>query len=408
MNNLKYIPSRFYKTLLLLLIAIDFFGLIPFDFLTLRGMQLLIYVPLTVLGLFQRKTIMHKCIFAIYIAVFCNAISSFVYNSQSIIASLSASTFVFHFSVFFALYSIKPSYYELEKASINLAYIGLLLYFIQYIFLGVPILSSVTGWRAENEYDLVRFDISGETIIVLTFLMFLNRMVLKFKRKYLVFVILSLLMFLLHGYRSILIGVVLAFLFMYYIIYGLKKFYKVFLMACLAGAIVYGLTQFDFLKESLSFMSEKSANESGDIESNVRIMELLYFYNEYLQSPFEWVFGGGFPGNSSYGKYMQNIQDVGSLFYGRVNWVDLGFIGMSFVGGLTLVILWLRLLLLTLKKVPTQYLYIGAFTIYIMASSITLNIGCTSSAIAIECVALYMFMLVFKNKKNEKNSILLK
>lgn len=408
MNNLKYIPSRFYKTLLLLLIAIDFFGLIPFDFLTLRGMQLLIYVPLTVLGLFQRKTIMHKCIFAIYIAVFCNAISSFVYNSQSIIASLSASTFVFHFSVFFALYSIKPSYYELEKASINLAYIGLLLYFIQYIFLGVPILSSVTGWRAENEYDLVRFDISGETIIVLTFLMFLNRMVLKFKRKYLVFVILSLLMFLLHGYRSILIGVVLAFLFMYYRIYGLKKFYKVFLMACLAGAIVYGLTQFDFLKESLSFMSEKSANESGDIESNVRIMELLYFYNEYLQSPFEWVFGGGFPGNSSYGKYMQNIQDVGSLFYGRVNWVDLGFIGMSFVGGLTLVILWLRLLLLTLKKVPTQYLYIGAFSIYIMASSITLNIGCTSSAIAIECVALYMFMLVFKNKKNEKNSILLK
>lgn len=408
MNNLKYIPSRFYKTLLLLLIAIDFFGLIPFDFLTLRGMQLLIYVPLTVLGLFQRKTIMHKCIFAIYIAVFCNAISSFVYNSQSIIASLSASTFVFHFSVFFALYSIKPSYYELEKASINLAYIGLLLYFIQYIFLGVPILSSVTGWRAENEYDLVRFDISGETIIVLTFLMFLNRMVLKFKRKYLVFVILSLLMFLLHGYRSILIGVVLAFLFMYYRIYGLKKFYKFFLMACLAGAIVYGLTQFDFLKESLSFMSEKSANESGDIESNVRIMELLYFYNEYLQSPFEWLFGGGFPGNSSYGKYMQNIQDVGSLFYGRVNWVDLGFIGMSFVGGLTLVILWLRLLLLTLKKVPTQYLYIGAFTIYIMASSITLNIGCTSSAIAIECVALYMFMLVFKNKKNEKNSILLK
>ena len=138
------------------------------------------------------------------------------------------------------------------------------------------------------------------------------------------------------------------------------------------------------------------------------IMEFLYFYNEYLQSPFEWVFGGGFLGNSSYGKYMQNIQDVGSLFYGRVNWVDLGFIGMSFVGGLTLVILWLRLLLLTLKKVQTQYLYIGAFTIYIIASSITLNIGCTSSAIAIECVALYMFMLVFKNKKNEKNSILLK
>lgn len=395
MNNLIYIPSRYYKTLLLLLIAIDFYGLIPFDFLTSKGMQLLIYIPLTVLGLFQSKTIMHKSIFAIYIAVFCNAVSSLVYNSQSIIASLSASFFVFHFSVFFGLYSIKPSFCELEKASIRLAYIGLLLYFIQYIFLGVPILSSVTGWRAENEHDLVRFGISGETVIVLTFLMFLNSMVLEFKRKYLVFVILSLLMFLLHGYRSILIGVVLAFLFMYYRIYGLQKIYKVFLMVCLAGVVFYGLTQLDFLKASLSFMSEKSANESGDIESNVRIMEFLYFYKEYLQSPFEWVFGGGFLGNSSYGMHMQNIQDVGSLFYGRVNWVDLGFIGMSFVGGLTLVILWLRLLLLTLKKIPTQYLYIGAFAIYIIASSITLNIGCTSSAIAIECVALYMFMLVF-------------
>lgn len=408
MNNLIYIPSRYYKTLLLLLIAIDFYGLIPFDFLTSKGMQLLIYIPLTVLGLFQSKTIMHKCIFAIYIAVFCNAVSSLVYNSQSIIASLSASFFVFHFSVFFGLYSIKPSYYELEKVVVQLAKIGLLLYFIQYIFIDVPILTSVTGWRVENDYDLMRFGVSGDAIIVLTFLLFLNRIVLKFKRKYLVFVILSLLMFLLHGYRSILIGVVLAFLFMYYRIYGLQKFYKVFLMVCLAGVVFYGLTQLDFLKESLSFMSEKSANESGDIESNVRIMELLYFYNEYLQSPFEWVFGGGFLGNSSYGKYMQNIQDVGSLFYGRVNWVDLGFIGMSFVGGLTLVILWFRLLLLTLKKVPTQYLYIGAFTIYIIASSITLNIGCSSSAIAIECVALYMFMLVFKNRKNEKNSILLK
>ena len=40
MNNLKYIPSRFYKTLLLLLIAIDFFGLIPFDFLTLKGLSI--------------------------------------------------------------------------------------------------------------------------------------------------------------------------------------------------------------------------------------------------------------------------------------------------------------------------------------------------------------------------------
>lgn len=408
MNTLTYKSSRYYKTLFLLLLSIDFYGLIPFDFLTSKGMQLLVYVPLTVLGLCQKKTILHKMIFAIYVAVLGNAVSSLLYNMQSIAASLSASFFVFHFSVFFGLYSIKPSYYELEKVVVQLAYIGLLLYFIQYIFIGVPILTSVTGWRVENDYDLMRFGVSGDAIIVLTFLLFLNRIVLKFKRKYLLFIVASLLMFLLHGYRSILMGVVLAFLFMYYRIYGLRKFYKVFLMVCLAGVVFYGLTQLDFLKESLSFMSEKSANESGDVESNVRIMELLYFYNEYLQSPFEWVFGGGFLGNSSYGMYMQKIQDFGSAFYGQVNWVDLGFVGMSFVGGLALVFLWLRLLLQTLKKVPTQYLYIGAFTIYIIASSLTLNIGCTSSAIAIECVALYMFMLVLKNKKNEKNSVLLK
>lgn len=111
----------------------------------------------------------------------------------------------------------------MEKAVIILSKIGLLLYFVQYVFLDIPILTTVTGWRTLNDYDLVRFEVIGETIMSLTFFMFLNKIIFSFKREYFVYIILALLMFLLHGYRSILIGVVLAFLYMYYRIYGMRK-----------------------------------------------------------------------------------------------------------------------------------------------------------------------------------------
>lgn len=93
-----------------------------------------------------------------------------------------------------------------------------------------------------------------------------------------------------------------------------EKIYKVCLLLVVAVIAFYGLSQLEFLKSSLSFMSEKSSSESDDINSMSELWSFCIFYNEYLQSPFEWVFGGGFLGNSSYGMHMQNIQDVGSLF----------------------------------------------------------------------------------------------
>lgn len=399
MNPLIFSNKRYFKLLFLILLSIDFYGLIPFEFLTNKLIQIIIYLPLFLISYSQKKTEYHKNIFYLFIFLFFNYFSSYHYNNQSIIASFTSSIFIYHFTLFFLIFKLHPSIYEIEKVIKNISFVGLILYFIQYIFISFPFITSLTGWRStsDNNVDLLRFGISGEVIIILCFLMIINNIKNTRSIKSYVFAFGVIVMIILHGYRSIIFGFLGACLYL-----GIKKFKIKYISKALALILVIFIILFitirlDFLKDSLDFMTSK--NTQFNDENNSRIITFYYFYNDYLHNIFEWIFGGGFLGNSEYGRHLNYIQEVGSIRYGKVNWVDLGFIGLSFIGGLLFTIQWIKLLLLNLRDVDSRYYYIGAFSIYLILSTLTLNIALTASSIAIQCLAFYMFYIIKNNKK---------
>lgn len=82
-----------------------------------------------------------------------------------------------------------------------------------------------------------------------------------------------------------------------------------------------------------------------------------------------------------------------------VNWVDLGFIGVSFMGGILMVICWIRLLLLNMTSIPVQYKYLAAFSLFLIGSTLTLNTAFADNAMAVQAFALYFGSHVKINKK---------
>jgi hypothetical protein len=222
-----------------------------------------------------------------------------------------------------------------------------------------------------------------------------NRLFNKFNWYYLAFVMIISAYLVVHGYRTLIIAFIIA-----YIVLYLKYFKNRFSFNAILGIgfLLFAFVILSNVKEFqhvISFMIDKSTYQAKAGSENMdRYMELSYFWNEYLKAPWEWIFGGGFSGNSSYGVHMFNIQNYGSRTYGQVNWVDLGFIGMSFMGGLVMVGLWVKLLIMCMRRVPEEYYYIGAYCLYMILSSLTLNAAFYGNNIVVQCLVFFLFLKV--------------
>ena len=90
-----------------------------------------------------------------------------------------------------------------------------------------------------------------------------------------------------------------------------------------------------------------------------------------------------------------------------INWVDLGFIGLSFMGGILMTICWIRLLLLNMRRIPVQYMYISAYSVFIIVSTITLPQAFNDCATTIQGLAFYFgYRLTIEEEYSYENSIL--
>ena len=103
---------------------------------------------------------------------------------------------------------------------------------------------------------------------------------------------------------------------------------------------------------------------------------MKYFFDN-IGKPFEWLFGAGFLG--------KNLNDL-SIF---INWVDLGFIGLSFMGGILLTICWIRLLCFGIRSYQLSRVYVNVFFLYIIFSTILLPTAFNNKSIVVQCLMLY-------------------
>ena len=385
-----------------MLYATNFCGFAPIADLYPKG-NMTYELPLLALMIYcgtkiKERNEYKKWMFLLFITLIFNYFSTMTFEGRGFVNAMRASSFINYLFVFFPIVVIRPTILEVEKVIKYLGILCLMLYFIQQILLPTPIVESLTsGWRKANDagtFDIKRFTVTGEIIMFLFQLIAINKYFLTKNKKELLYVLLVFTMCILHGYRSIILAMLVSIIYIYHKIKGIKLNTQTIFFVILFILAYYIISLTPFVQDILGTIAEKNEKQFSNSSNNWlemdRIIELDFFINQQLQSPLEWIFGCGFLSKEEY-KNAGLIPDF-------INWVDLGFIGLSFMGGILLTFCWLKLLLLNMRKVNIRYVYLAAFSVFVITSTLTLPVAFNDRAPAIQALAFYIGFLIHKQK----------
>lgn len=369
-----------------LLLGTNFLGLMPFaGFVNINTKPVILFKCIVFLFFavetYNPKNKIDRWLLYLWIAFALNKVSSVFFRGQSILEVPFQGSFIYDFGFYYILSYIKPSVRQIEKAIICLGSAALILYFIQYVLLPTPILESLAeGWRSSegvSELDIDRFSVTGEILISLLGLFYLNKYLLSKKLICLLVVIGVFLFTILHGYRSVILAYVITCLLLYFKINGFHFNRTTISLLMLLFCFLFLLNFTPIFDDILGTINEKNERQSAlSFQEIDRVIEFKYFYDN-IGKPFEWLFGAGFLG--------KNLTDLSSF----INWVDLGFIGLSFMGGILLTICWIRLLCFGIRSYQLSRVYVNVFFLYIIFSTILLPTAFNNKSIVVQCLMLY-------------------
>lgn len=369
-----------------LLLGTNFLGLMPFAGFVNINTKPVILIKCLIFLFFAVETYnprnkIDRWLLYLWIAFALNKVSSVFFRGQSISEVPFQGSFIYDFGFYYILSYIKPSVRQIEKAIICLGFAALILYFVQYVLLPTPILESLTeGWRSSesvSEFDIERFSVTGEILISLLGLFYLNKYLLSKKLICLLVVIGVFVFTILHGYRSVILAYVITCLLLYFKINGFHFNRTTISLLMLLFCFLFLLNFTPIFDDILGTINEKNERQSAlSFQEIDRVIEFKYFYDN-IGKPFEWLFGAGFLG--------KNLTDLSSF----INWVDLGFIGLSFMGGILLTICWIRLLCFGIRSYQLSRIYVNVFFLYIIFSTILLPTAFNNKSIVVQCLMLY-------------------
>lgn len=390
--------TRFPQLMLLMLWAIMFFGVYAISQYYPDGMtyELPVLFVMIICGYSKVSKSKYKTWYTLFIiALITEYISSNYFEKAEITECIRTSSFTHYLFVFFPLALISPSINDIEKGIVWLGRIALVVYFVQYLLLPYPIVQSLAaGWRltSSSEFDIVRFNVVGELIMFFYLFYSFDRYLKNSDKISLLPVSLVVLMCVLHGYRSWILAMVFCMLVQFFIRRGVKLSFKTIGFTLFTVMIIYVLSSLQVVQDVWEAMSDKNDNQfaAGRTFADLdRFIEFEYFYESRIQNVWEWMFGSGF---------LFGRADEGSF----VNWVDLGFIGLSFTGGIFMTVCWLRLLLLNFSnKIDKEYLYLKIFTLFVLLGTLTLPLAFNDKAPAIQALALYLGYKLSSGNKTE-------
>ena len=391
----KVFTRGYIVTLLLVLYFTHFCGFVPLAGM-LRGSGLTFELPILAVffccGLMSKdkKSDYFKWFIYLVITVLLNYVSTMCFENRSFIAAVQSCSFVHYLLLFFPLCVLQPTVKDIERVVITLGIYQLVLYFVQQALLPTPIVESIaSGWRTTNDsstenFDFLRYSITGELLMYWFQLLCMNRFISSKKIIYLIGVLAVAVMCVLHGYRSTMFAMIIGLGFLFIKVNGVKINVRSvsIVVACLL--FLYFMDDIPVFHDVLERISEKNENQfsnGGGFADLDRVIEFDFFYNHQIQNFWEWFFGCGFLSKEEYAPL------PGIMYW--INWVDLGFIGLSFMGGILMTICWIRLLLLNMRSVPVLYMYISAYSVFVIASTIVLPQAFIDCATTIQGLALY-------------------
>lgn len=391
--------KKYCLTLLLILYFINFGGLYPICTF-LRGGGLTFELPVLAFFLFcsilnhDKNKVYRKWLWFLLGTLLLNYVSTYYFEGRSLYTAVGSASFVHYLFLYFPLALIKPTVKDLEHVVITIGIYLLAIYYLQQFLLPTPIVLSIKqGWRVDaGDFDILRYSLGGELFMYLFQMLCLNRFLTTKKKLYLVGVILVALMSLLHGYRSGMFAMIFGLIYVYILTNGIKFNSKTISILVLLFLFFSFIDQIPVVGDVLDRISEKQehqfsgGNSFADLD---RVIEFNYFYNGQIKNIWEWILGCGFLSKDEYSFL------VPQSFY-WVNWVDLGFIGFSFMGGILMTVCWIRLLLLNMFRKPLRFQYLGAFSLLVILGTLTLNMAFADNAAVVQAFALYFGSRVYK------------
>lgn len=391
-----------YIIILLFLVLNHFFGAFPMSFS--------ITVPILLFCLYmgwKQPTDYRKIFLLIFVGILASMVSCMINRGQSIIDSIKAMPNYFGLLFYFFLKWRKFKLTTVQSALVWLIIVFDILYIAQYYLIdyGINFLN-IDDWMLSDSTEGNRLRVMSGGLYSLGMFYGIVQWYITHKNKYLALFIVGVFVMLLTGYRQFLLSSLIALLFM---IYKLDKRIKPKHIGYVAAIVVVGyvLYQIPAVQGKIAGMIER--NDTGaslDNKDYIRVIQWEFFNHEYFKNGWEHFFGSGLPlpgAKSGFGKYFQTLTDQG------LQYVDWGIIGVSWMLGILTFVgyVWMALAAI-LKRVPSVYLYVCLWYIFLLSSSITNWEFFRNGNFLVHAMALYIIELASKENEKNKSCLLLK
>lgn len=388
--------------ILILLIQLNFFNLSIVPLSTIdNGLKLLqwIMIFLGIIFSLRRPAKYNSFFIFIGISLIVNFISSSYFRDQDILVSLKTSFFLVQIFFYYFLVVYNASVKSIEKIFVLFSIALFILFIAQLSLYPIKIFNSDIGVSTIST-EVVRWTFYGQGFLSLGLLFSFNKFHEKKDNKFLLLSIILFIYFLLQGSRSIIIAIIIAFLFLlykngYFKITG--KNFGVFLLFVLFGIGIMNIPKFNNI---INYSINRSIADKNSNEDYVRFVQLDYFFNSHAKNNIEFILGSGLPGDTKYGRKMNANADASTNLF-PINWVDLGFLGLAFIVGFPFSICLIYILLkegIKKNKYLPRFYYIQSWYLYLIFSTILYPTAFIGGNMIVLAMTLYVLHKGNKNK----------
>lgn len=364
------------------LMTTNFWGATGFGLKTM----LVLSSPFLLFFLIVRQSYFKWNLTALFICYVVNILSCLYFRSQDIMATTLAVM-----PLLFIFYYFGLSYYRIpiavmENALVLLAYLFCVSYLVQYMVYPIEIFTKFT---AEHDAGAdVRFRLAGQGISSLGYFYALNQLLCGHSKvKHVALFVISFVVILLMGFRTMTIMLLLSTAFMVFRVHGLRI--KSILTIGFGAVCLFFVLQTGVLASKLSSMLERNQTENFGNSDYIRVTQFDYYVNRHFRNGVEYIFGSGYPDlsigtSSEYGRYMQTIVESG------LTWVDWGLISLSWIVGIpaVLVMVWYSAKAIKVK-LPIQAVYLNVWFGYLLGLSLTTAEFFREGNMIVQALALY-------------------
>ncbi|WP_321479829.1 hypothetical protein [uncultured Bacteroides sp.] len=399
------------------LIILYLFPLVLFQFYSYVGfsqfvVKLLSFVSVPLLliyvsdVLFQQNntTRYFKIMRWIFFSTILSMFMAWIFWGQSIVLGYRVTAGMLGLIYFFFLCKVKPSIKELERMIWIFSFVYILLWL--YGMSKAPQL--IFGFDSDRELDdsrgIFRLIIVGKSFIVAAFFLSLNKFSVLKKKKYLIFAIFFFIFIVLQVVRQI---IIISFLVsLYYILRNNKRMWLYFALAFMVLSVTPQIIKIndDSVLGKLIALSENQAENQRNGDENIRVQEYKFFFADYSKNMLTNILGNGVAhSESSYGHYLEHVQDMKRYFLS-----DVGYAKMFVINGLLGLFLYFLLFVKILfQSISENNMFAKLFMIYMIPANIAADWYAKPDGIIIICICVYVLnmdtntILCSKNRFDE-------